>query len=103
MSERGSFVTEYTYCSACFAEAERLLVDDQKYLCSRTLPSWEPGGKTLPIIAGKIGSMRSGGELDVIMEIAQQLELFLCHPLRIAVLLDNGLSTVIRVPAGKPP
>lgn len=95
MSERGSFVTEYVYCPKCFVAAKSVLLERHKYLCSITLPSWEKieddDGHTLPIIAGKIGGLYPGEELDSINDgFRRDLAPLLCHPLRIAVLAEQG-------------
>jgi hypothetical protein len=90
MSERGSFVTEYIYCSKCLEAAKRVLIGREKYLCSIELPSWI-NDETLPIIAGKIGGMSRGEELvEFECEIGAELEASICHPLRVAVLAEVG-------------
>ncbi len=91
MSERGSFVTQYIYCNKCLEAAKAVLLDRRKYLCSTELPGWNETGDTLPIIAGKIGGLYSGEELDTFeFELNEELSPRICHPLRIAVLADQG-------------
>lgn len=95
MSERSSFVTEYIQCDKCLAALGPYLLTRQKYLCGIQVPSWNDG-KMLPVIAGKIGATYSGGEwetLDDIFDEAGKFN-FICHPIRVAVLQDNGWSTI---------
>ena len=104
MSERGSFVTEYVYCRRCFDVARGVLLRREKYLCSVVVPSWEPGGGELPIIAGKIGGLGPGDDLtgfldDVLPELAQGL----CHPLRIAILAESGNAIHTAAPCASTP
>ena len=92
MSERGSFVTEYIYCSKCFEAAKSVLLGKEKYLCSVVIPTWSPGpaeNQELPIIAGKCGGLYLGEEVNTFeFEYRDQLEPLLCHPLDIAVLCE---------------
>lgn len=91
MSERGSFVTEYVYCGKCFEACRSVLLGREKYLCSTTIPSWSPHEGRLPIIAGKIGGLYGGEELHSFeFHLIPELEKFLCHTVRIAVLADEG-------------
>lgn len=91
MSERGSFVTEYIYCEKCFEAAKAVLTSREKYLCTATLPSWLDDEKELPIIAGKVGGLYPGEEIHIFaFKFVEELELRICHPLRIAVLAESG-------------
>jgi hypothetical protein len=94
MSERGSFVTEYIYCSGCLAAAKSVLVAQHKGLCSTVIPTWESTTSRsgeLPIIAGKVGGSYPGEELHTFdSEFRDALEPLLCHELRVAVLSDTG-------------
>lgn len=93
MSDRGSFVTEYIYCSECLEAVKSVLLSDHKYLCSRQLPTWTdyPFEKALPILAGKIGGLYPGEELDDFRnEFIPALEKLICHTVRIAVLAEEG-------------
>lgn len=99
MSERGSFVTQYIYCNGCLAAAKSVLLARDKYLCSAAIPSWQEG-RELPIIAGKIGGIGPGDEMqDFELNTLPTLSERLCHPLRIAVLADreemNGIYLVV--------
>lgn len=98
MSERGSFVTEYIYCKKCFEVAKSVLLGNEKYLCSTTIPHWnsEKEGKELPIIAGKIGGLYDQEEIDTFeFEFIPKLKEKLCHSLRIAVLAEIGEKVFI--------
>jgi hypothetical protein len=90
MSERGSFVTEYIYCSRCFEAAKAVLLGRAKHLCATTVPGWS-SEEELPIIAGKVGGMYAGEEIDAFStRYTKELAPRLCHPLRIAVLAETG-------------
>lgn len=95
MSERSSFVTENIGCSRCLAKLLPLLTTREKYLCGIQIPSWNEGNM-LPIIAGKIGARASGLEWEVLQDIFSVVEFtdFICHPIRLSILHDNGDSTV---------
>ncbi len=93
MSERGSFVTQYINCDKCFCAAKGILLHQEKYLCSVAIPHWNAAneGPELPIIAGKVGGLYRGEELDTFEDdLVLQLESVLCHPMRIAVLAECG-------------
>lgn len=95
MSERGSFVTEYIYCDKCFESLKKVLLARSKFLCSTTIPSWIDGEEELNIIAGKIGETYTGGELIYFStEIIPEISKIICHPIRIAILPDNGEDRV---------
>lgn len=100
MSERGSFCTEYINCDHCFEAAKKVLVSDEKYLYGVVLPGYsgrshETGELTgqvvsVPIIAGKLGALYPGGELDEMANLVTDLEKVICHPVRLVVMADNG-------------
>lgn len=92
MSERGSFVTEYIHCPKCLAAAKAVLMQDNKGLKGVQIPVAGSVSEGLyPIIAGKVGGMFGGEELQVFeSELIPALEPVLCHPLRIAVLAEDG-------------
>lgn len=101
MSERGSFVTEYVSCTKCFDAAKSILLHREKYLCSVVVPHWNAAseGPELPIIAGKVGGLYRGDELDTFEhDLALVLEAVLCHPMRIAVLAETGERIVTVTP-----
>ena len=91
MSERGSFVTEYIYCTKCFKAAESVLIADDKYLKGVTIPVWSGSiTECLPIIAGKVGGMREGEEFEVFEnKLIPEICKIICHNIRIAVISDS--------------
>lgn len=96
MSERGSFVTgNLYYCNKCFDGLQKILaVDQDKYLCGRTIQSHRPD-EMLSIIAGKVGGLGPEDELMFFnYKIRKQIEKAICHHVRIAVLADSGTSEV---------
>jgi hypothetical protein len=105
MSERGSFVTEYIYCVACFDAIWAAFNANEKYLRSIQIPTWGkndtreemtgPNGRalSLPIIAGKIGGLYPGEEHASISDLLNSVKV--CHDVRVSVLCDNGCSHVI--------
>jgi hypothetical protein len=100
MSERGSFVTQYTYCKKCFAVLCNVLVSNDKYLKGVVIPSWQGGGD-LPIVAGKIGGLGFNEEFMTMDELRDELDVRLCHPVRVAVLADSGESRIFTFGQGK--
>jgi hypothetical protein len=90
MSERGSFATEYIYCKKCF-EAVKIVLTDH---------ALEPTDISGKILAGRIGGLHSGEELEVFeCFIIPDLEKKICHQLRIAVIAEEGekIFTVIPI------
>jgi hypothetical protein len=99
MSERGSFVTEYIHCAACLEVAKQVLLSRHKYLYSDQLKYYEKEGGTFPIISGKVGDMWSGGELwEFEDRLIPALEAKICHPMRVAVLAEDGERIFYAVP-----
>lgn len=91
MSERGSFVTQYIYCSKCLEAAKKVLLRKEKYLCSQLIDNWDSTGKPIRIVAGKVGGLYAGEELDAFTRwYCPLLAKLICHSLRIAVLAENG-------------
>lgn len=103
MSYRGSFCTEYIYCGHCLAAAKAVLLSNDKRLCSTMIPTWEEQFEepTLPIIAGKVGGNYDGEEVEVIREQIADLEMQICHPIRIAVLGENRQELMIAYPKNR--
>lgn len=92
MSQRGSFVTQYIYCDKCFQAAKKVLLAANSELCSTTIPNWSTdGGPELPIIAGKIGHQWSEAHAFE-QEILPELDKVICHPLRVAILEEDGAT-----------
>lgn len=91
MSWRGSFVTEYIYCEACYKKAKEVLLSDNgKYFYATTIGSYNPTEKNIPIIAGKIGGVDSARQLSTFNDYFKPaLERTLCHPLRIVFLPES--------------
>lgn len=104
MSERGSFVTQYIYCPKCLAAAEAVLLQDNKGLKGVRIPvAGNFGDGLYPIIAGKVGGLFGGEELQAFeSELIPALEPGLCHPLRIAVLAEEGEAIYTAQPKTKP-
>jgi hypothetical protein len=106
MSERGSFVTEFIYCTGCLERMQAVLVGNikhgphGKYLIGERVSSIDRvTGKlwSMNIIAGKLGGCAPGDDL-----IMFQFELFTaenapCHPVRVALLPDSGAGQIVRV------
>lgn len=103
MSERGSFCTEYIYCSKCFNVVKSILLHNEKYLCSVQIPTWtEHKDEALPIIAGKIGGSYPGEELFTMeSKYLYEIEKGICHEVRIAVIADSGQKIYIAIPDNK--
>lgn len=104
MSERGFFVTEYIGCPKCLAAARRVLITDTYHgKFYRAFESGPVDGSPLPIIAGKIGGMHIGEELEDFEECwAPALAKLICHPLRVAVLSDSGGERFFNVAPAAP-
>lgn len=99
MSEQGSFITEYIHCPQCFESVKPILLARRKHLCSEVILSWTEEGEELPIIAGKIGGMYPQEEIhDFENGIILELEKVICHPMRIAVLAEEGESILLALP-----
>lgn len=100
MSERGSFCTEYIYCDRCFQAVKEVLVQDGKFLKGVVIPGWE-GGAPLPIVAGKMGGLSPGEEIwDFEMHAGQEIAEAICHPVRVAILADDGEEEVFLLQPG---
>lgn len=98
MSERGSFCTEYIYCSACFEALKDILIDDKKYLCSTVVHGGADNSKFQPIIAGKIGALHPGGEVtDFMFDYGDKIAARICHSIRMVVLADNGGTEIFTI------
>jgi hypothetical protein len=101
MSERGSFCTEYIYCGECLAVVAPALSAANKGLNAAMLPIHGESGHTFPIVAGKLGGLHAGEELEIMHALIEDhLEGKLCHDLKIAVLPQSGAATIFTVVAG---
>lgn len=97
MSQRGSFISEYVYCSKCFEKLKKVLLDNEKYCTSLVIPSSFPNDEDLNIIAGKVGSTWSGGEVFEIEERLAAIEPGLCHAMTIVVIPEDESPVTIVV------
>lgn len=88
MSERGTWVTEHIYCAQCletfqkFLSERGCLTDRNKYWSYVKPSAW--------CFAGRISGLYAGEEIHDWDSMAEDLAKILCHPLRIAVLAENG-------------
>jgi hypothetical protein len=89
MSERGSFVTEFIYCSECqevvrnaFQRAEQ----GKWFTANQVMMGLYPR----PIFAGCIGESWPGGEVFAFETEVLPLLADVCHPVRIVVLPETG-------------
>ncbi|CAB4152951.1 hypothetical protein UFOVP602_32 [uncultured Caudovirales phage] len=85
MSERGSIVSEYIYCGACYAKINAVFasLNEGKYL--------QVGPIGTGIIGGNIGGMAHCDEIRTFEDELQPLiKEVICHDVRFAVLADNG-------------
>lgn len=107
MSERGAFTTmNLVYCKDCEAGVRRVLeakaaLEGPKYF--HLAPQEEDPGLRLKSIAGRVGGLAAGDEAHVFdVELRDEIEAAICHPLRIAVLCnDTRADTIVRyVPRG---
>ena len=81
MSERGSFVTEVIICDKCRDAAHQALSG----LSGREVSTRGH------LLSGRIDAMSSGAELFEFDEVwVVELSRVLCHPLRVAVLAEDG-------------
>ena len=65
MSERGSFVTEYMSCPECRKNVIRILTaDNGKSFKAQQIEHWSNEEPYLPILAGKVGSSYTNGEVE---------------------------------------
>lgn len=94
MSERGSFVTEYCDCEECFEVLKNVLLNNDKFMCSRVLEAWIEK-EQLPIIAGKVGGNSANEEVwSFMVEYGEKIEERICHKVRVAVIPENGDSKI---------
>ena len=100
MSERGSFVTEWMYCDRCFQCVKKVLGQSEKHLTGIAIPRPHDNNLEMPIVAGRIGGLYQGEEIDAMKElIKDHLEPILCHAVRIAVLSEHDDVVLVATPA----
>lgn len=87
MSERGSWITEYIYCSKCAEQFRRFLIETGAHEPNKYWSGLEivPGA----IFAGRIGGLYSGEEPHAWEELQEKLRPMLCHPIRVAVIPES--------------
>jgi hypothetical protein len=98
VSERGSYTTEYIYCSECFKAVSSILRAEgqSKWLTSHQAFYWRGNFmETLPILSGKVGGTYSREEVDTLEELACRMAAEVCHPVRIVVIPDAGDPVLI--------
>ena len=93
MSERSSFVTERIYCKKCLDKMKEALLVNHRYLDSIQVPAGDAAGGHHPIIAGYIGGLGPGDEIQLLMDIFNR-ETAPCHPVRLCILEDCGDSNI---------
>lgn len=110
MSQRGSFVTQYTWCDKCFEVLKQHLCTRDKHLNGITIPTWKGCSQPedLCIIAGKVGGLGNGDEWVLFdVELRSEIEPNLCHEVTIVVIDDDAQVHVIayhpRNPISVPP
>lgn len=100
MSERGSFVTEWMYCDRCAQCAKEVLGQSEKHLTGIAIPWPHDNNLEMPIVAGRIGGLYQGEEIDAMRELIKaHLEPILCHAVRIAVLSEHDEVILVATPA----
>jgi len=90
MSERGSFVTEYIYCKDCVEAVRQVFssLEQGKWFYSVQVIQ---GLYPQPIFAGRIGESWMGGETVAFeTEILPELNMVVCHEVRIVVIPESG-------------
>lgn len=101
MSDRGAFVTEFIYCEECLNVVKSVLLKDEKYLRGILVPKHTPLEGHYPIIAGEVGGLYAGEELNIFEnEIIPSLQDSICHPIRIAVIAEKGERIFTVIPKG---
>lgn len=97
MSERGSYVTEFFYCTNCYNAALKVFDQKHKYLCVLS------NNSNIPIIAGRIGGTSIGEELQIFeRDIAVELEAVICHPTTVAVISDSDGARIFHLKPKNP-
>jgi hypothetical protein len=94
MSDRGSFVTEWISCDRCLAAAKRALFAPHDNLRCVQMVRAAERDMDLPIIVGMVKSGGGGMGLIAMDVLTSCLHPDLCHPLRIAVLDENGQNII---------
>lgn len=102
MSERGSFVVQYLYCKKCADVVQEVLLkkaeEQGKYLVPFTSQQYQNR-----VLAGKVGGVYAGQELELFDEMRDEIEAAICHPVRIAVLPEWKQGDAILAFNPRPP
>ena len=80
MSERGSFVTQFCYCDICVRALESVLA-------SRCKNVTVIRGS---IVAGYVSGSAPGDEIGYFEDYAEEIAAVICHPVRVAVIAEQG-------------
>lgn len=88
MSERGTYCTQYIHCNRCAAAVAKSMVGEP----------WE--GAVASVANGRafmahIRASHPGGEIEQVEDVAGQISKLVCHPVRLMVLTDSGVSAVV--------
>lgn len=84
MSERGAWMTEYTYCNRCLETVRSIITEHSNEWTVTKLANY-------PILAGKAKGMYAGEEIvQFETDLVEKLEAALCHPVRFAVIAEQG-------------
>ena len=102
MSDRGSFVTEYIYCSDCLAVALEVLCRGEKYWDGGPVEctTGMNGEKPYPIVAGKVGCGGGWAEEVYVLEdeLMPEMAKRICHSIRIAIIPETeGAEKIVTV------
>lgn len=88
MSERGTWVSSRMYCKACIAGFTRFL--DSSGAHFPPYRHWSGMQFAPGAFVGEMGGLYAGQELHDWEALLPELQKQICHPLRIAVLADEG-------------
>jgi hypothetical protein len=88
MSERGSIVTEFIYCSKCLEKVKTTLESSEDFQEVTLISN--------SIIAAKIHPQWPGGEFTI-LDILFDADNAPCHDVRFAIHSDNGRSAILKL------
>ena len=102
MSERGSFVTEYMSCPECRKNVIRILTaDNGKSFKAQQIEHWSNKEPYLPILAGKVGSSYTNGEVEEFINQNEGLSDAICHSLTVTIIADSGDVWILEYEPGE--
>lgn len=90
MSERGVWITEHIYCKECVDRFMKFLNDTACMPRAKGGKYWSYVRPSPWSFAGCISGLYAGEEIHYWDSMADDLQKLLCHPMRIAVLAENG-------------